>query len=165
MLEDIDVQEAIRRAIQTEKNAMNFYDIGAQQMKDPAAIKVFKLLASEEKVHAGQFFKVYKGEDIPSFEDFMAAPPSHESSWIAVLAKTIKTDFNEQKAMELALEKELKLELTLRETAARISNPEVKDIFELNAKETHNHYLLIESEYARLMGMVHESDIDIFVRE
>lgn len=29
----------------------------------------------------------------------------------------------------------------------------------------HHHYEMIESEYARLMGMVHESDIDIFVRE
>jgi hypothetical protein len=41
----------------------------------------------------------------------------------------------------------------------------VRSVFELNAKETHNHYLLIESEYARLMGMVHESDMDIYVRE
>jgi hypothetical protein len=35
----------------------------------------------------------------------------------------------------------------------------------LNAKSTHQHYELIESEYAHLMGMVHETDIDTFVRE
>jgi hypothetical protein len=33
------------------------------------------------------------------------------------------------------------------------------------AKETENHYAIIESEYAHLMGMVHETDIDTFVRE
>jgi len=67
--------------------------------------------------------------------------------------------------MELAMEKELSLEKTLRETAAKIALPEVRAIFELNATETHNHYELIESEYAKIMGMVHESDMDTFVRE
>jgi hypothetical protein len=38
-------------------------------------------------------------------------------------------------------------------------------VFERMAKETDDHYQLIESEYAHLMGMVHETDIDTFVRE
>jgi rubrerythrin len=165
MLEDIDVQVAIKKAIQTEKNAMNFYELGARQMKDPEAKRVFELLAGEEKVHAGHFYQAYKGGDIPPFEVFISQPPDHESSWLAALAKLITPDFNEQKALELALEKESKLEETLRATAARIAAPEVRAVFELNATETHNHYLMIESEYARLMGMVHESDMDIYVRE
>jgi hypothetical protein len=32
-------------------------------------------------------------------------------------------------------------------------------------RETRDHYEIIESEYAHLMAMVHETDIDIFVRE
>jgi ferritin-like metal-binding protein YciE len=67
--------------------------------------------------------------------------------------------------MELAMDKELKLEKSLREMAAKIRDEKVRQVFEANAVSTHNHYLLIESEYARLMGMVHETDIDIFVRE
>ena len=63
------------------------------------------------------------------------------------------------------MEREKNLEETLLETAAKINDAAVKAVFELNARETHNHYLLIESEYARLMGMVHESDMDIYVRE
>ena len=53
----------------------------------------------------------------------------------------------------------------LRAMAAQIPDAKVRQVFEANAVSTHNHYLLIESEYARLMGMVHETDIDIFVRE
>jgi len=34
-----------------------------------------------------------------------------------------------------------------------------------NADATHQHYEVIESEYAHLMGMVHETDIDTYVRE
>ena len=43
--------------------------------------------------------------------------------------------------------------------------PDVRAVFELNARETHNHYEMIESEYARVMTMVHESDMDTYVRE
>ncbi len=63
------------------------------------------------------------------------------------------------------MEKEQRLEESLRDMAAKINNPDVRAIFEENAKSTHNHYVIIESEYARLMGMVHETDIDTFVRE
>ncbi|RNC66658.1 MAG: ferritin [Desulfuromonadales bacterium] len=165
MLTDTDVQEAIRKSIQTEKNAMNFYELGARQMKDPDAIRVFETLAKEEREHASHFYRIYKGGDLPEFNEFMNAPPDHESTWMAALAKTINSDFNEQKAMELAMEKELNLESALRETAARIENTEVREIFELNARETRNHYEMIESEYARIMAMVHESDMDTYVRE
>ena len=161
----IDVQEAIKRSIQTEKNAMNFYQLGAQQMKNPDARKTFEILAREEREHAGQFFKIYTGTDIPSLEAFLDSPFDNESTWVASITRLVGSDFTEQKALELAMEREKNLEEALLETAAKISDDAVKAVFVLNAKETHNHYLLIESEYARLMGMVHESDMDTFVRE
>ena len=161
----IDVQEAIKRSIQTEKNAMNFYQLGAKRMKNIEARKTFEVLAREEREHAGQFFKIYTGSDIPSLETFLDTPPDNESSWMASITRLVDGEFTEQKAMELAMEREKNLEEALLETAAKIEDPAVRTIFELNAKETHNHYLLIESEYARVMGMVHESDIDTFVRE
>src|SRR6185369_5462021 len=161
----IDVQEAVKRSIQTEKNAMNFYQLGARQMKNQDARKTFELLAREEREHAGQFYRIYTGPDIPSLDAFLDLPPDNESSWMASITRLIAGDFSEQKALELAMEREKNLEEALLETAARIDEADVKAVFELNARETHNHYLLIESEYARLMGMVHESDMDIFVRE
>jgi rubrerythrin len=161
----VNVQEAIKRSIQTEKNAMNFYQLGAEQMKNQDARKTFELLAREEREHAGQFFKIYTGTDIPSLDAFLDSPFDNESSWIASITRLVDSEFTEQKALELAMEREKNLEETLLETAARISDPAIKAVFELNAKETHNHYLLIESEYARLMGMVHETDMDTYVRE
>jgi rubrerythrin len=165
MFENIDVQKAIQKAIQTEKNAMDFYQAGGRLMRDPDARRVFELLAGEERVHAGHFFKAYNGDEIPSFEDFMNRPPENQSEWQRSMTKVIDSGFNEQKALELALEREKALETTLLETAARIGDPDVRAVFELNARETHNHYELIESEYARVMGMVHESDMDTYVRE
>ena len=161
----IDVQEAIKRSIQTEKNAMNFYQLGARQMKDTDARRTFELLAREEREHAAQFYKIYKGADIPSLDAFLDALVDNESSWIITITRSISADFTEKKALELAMEKEKNLEESLRVTASKIDDAEIKAVYELNANETHHHYEMIESEYARLMGMVHETDMDIFVRE
>jgi rubrerythrin len=165
MFEKVDVQEAVKRSMQTEKNAMDFYRLGAQHMKNEDAKRTFELLAGEEKEHAEWFWKIYTGTDIPDFESFIAGSPEKQSDWLSDLEKIILPDFNERKAMELAMDKELKLEKSLREMAAKISDPEVRQVFEANAVSTHNHFVLIESEYARLMGMVHETDIDTYVRE
>lgn len=161
----IDIQEAIKRSIQTEKNAMNFYQLGAQQMKDSAARRTFEILAKEEREHAAQFYKIYKGTDIPSLDAFLDGLADNESSWIVTITRSIASDFTEKKALELAMEKEKNLEEALRVTASKMDDPEIKAVYELNANETLHHYEMIESEYARLMGMVHESDMDTFVRE
>lgn len=165
MFEQVDVQEAVKRSMQTEKNARDFYRLGAQHMKNEEAKRTFELLAGEEREHAEWFWKIYTGTDIPDFDAFMAGSPEKQSDWLSDLEKIILPDFNERKAMELAMDKELKLEKSLREMAAKIPDPDVRRVFEANAVSTHNHFLLIESEYARLMGMVHEADIDTFVRE
>lgn len=161
----INIQEAVKRSIQTEKNAMDFYKLGAKKMNNQDARRTFELLAKEEREHASHFFKIYTGGDIPSFDAFIDAPPDNESSWVSTISRLISADFSEQKAMELAMEREKNLEQALRETASQIDSPDIKAVYELNAKETRQHYELIESEYARLMGMVHETDIDTFVRE
>ena len=165
MFEKIDVQEAIKRSIQTEKNAMDFYHRSAGHMGRQEARKIFELLASEEREHAAWFYHVYPGGDILDFDAFMAADPMQDSDWLTDLERILMSDFNERRAMELAMEKELKLEKSLRDMAAKIGDEKVRKVFEANAESTHNHYLLIESEYARLMGMVHETDIDTYVRE
>ncbi len=166
MLSDIEVKKALAHSVQTEKNAMNFYEIAAKQMKNEDAIKTFQLLAREEREHAKHFFDKCLCDDLlPPFEEFINTPPEKDSEWLSALDKALPAKFSDRKAMELAMEKEQQLEEGLRDMAAKIEDPEVRAVFEENAQSTHNHYLLIESEFARLMGMVHETDIDTFVRE
>lgn len=165
MFEEIDVQEAIKRSIQVEKNARDFYRLGASHMKDAQAKKTFELLASEEAEHAKLFYEIYEGSDIPDFDAFMTVDPDTDSDWLSALEKQMMEGLTVRKAMELAIEKELKLEGALRQMADKIAKPKVREVFLLNAKSTHQHYELIESEYAHLMGMVHETDINTFVRE
>jgi rubrerythrin len=165
MPQEFNVQQALKLAIQTEKNVMDFYTMAAEITKNPRGKKVFTLLAGEEREHAGHFFDLYKGSDLGTFDEFMATPPGKDTTMLHDLRKAIDAKVHERKAMEIALREEEDLAKNLRLTAARIVDPVVRSIFEKMAKETSDHYALIESEYAHLMGMVHETDIDIFVRE
>lgn len=165
MFENIDLKDAVRRAMQTEKNAMDFYRRGAEMMKNAEAKKVFELLAREEGEHAEWFYNVYPGDDIADLQEFLNAGADKDSEWMKELNEVQSADFNERKAMEMAMEKEKNLAGHLRALAAKIEDPEIRKVFEQNATSTDHHYQIIESEYARLMGMVHETDIDTFVRE
>ena len=165
MPQEFNMQEALRLAIQTEKDVMDFYNKAAALTKNERGRKVFEQLASEEREHASHFFKIYPGKDLGSFEEFMARPAKLEHAMLRQLQKALDDKVHERKAMEIALKEEEDLAKHLHFTASRIVDPAVRNVFEKMAKETENHFAIIESEYAHLMGMVHETDIDTYVRE
>ena len=149
----IDVQKAIKESIQTEKDAMDYYKYGAERMADERARKTFELLAREEHQHAESFYKIYQGSEISSFEDFMAAPPNTSSSWWKNLQSLMLQEFDERKALELAIEQEEDLEKHLREMAERIDDPDISRVYLANASSTHHHLELVEEDYRAMLGM------------
>ena len=157
--------EAIKLAIQTEKDVMDFYLKAASLTNNERGKKVFEQLAKEEREHAGHFFKIYTGSDLGSFEEFMAQPAKTNHAMLKQLEKALDENVHERKAMELALAEEEDLLKNLRMTASHIVDPAVRTVFDRMAEETEIHYATIESEYAHMMGMVHETDIDTYVRE
>lgn len=165
MPQEFNLQEALKLAIQTEKNVMDFYLKAAQITENDRAKKVFKTLANEEREHVGHFFHLYTGKEFGTLEEFMARPAKADSAMLVQLTKELDSKVNERKAMEIALKEEEDLAKNLALTAAGIVDPGVRAVFERMAKETRDHFAIIESEYAHLMGMVHETDIDTFVRE
>jgi len=152
MTDKFDLQAAIKQAMQTEKDAMDYYKYGAEKMSDPKAKKAFEILAAEEKQHAHMFFNIYRGDDVPDFEAFMATAPDTESSWWKALHSAMLGDFDERKAVELAIEQEAALEEDLIAMAAKIDDPAVKDIYLANARSTHHHYELCMEERNALFG-------------
>jgi len=165
MPQEFNMNEALRLAIQTEKDVMDFYNKAAALTKNERGRKVFGQLAKEEYEHAGHFFQIYPGKDLGTFDEFMARPAKTEHAMLRELEKALNENIHERKAMQIALKEEEDLAKNLRLTASKIVDPSVRAVFERMAKETENHYALIESEYARLMAMVHETDIDTYVRE
>ena len=152
-MDKIELQQAIRASMQTEKDAMDYYNSGAERMPEDKARATFELLAREEHQHAESFYRIYPGNDIPSFEAFMSTPPDTASTWWQTLQKLLVQDFDERKALELAIEQEEALEKELRAMAARISDPEVSRVYLANASSTHHHLEVIEEEYRAMFGM------------
>lgn len=165
MGKEYSVQEALKLAIKAEKDSMDFYIRAASAAKNERAKKVLELLAAEEATHVKHFFDYYKGTDFGDLQSFLASPVDTKNPTYMKLEKAINEQMGEQAAMELALVEEKECIGQYTQLAAGVVDPMVKAIFERVVKETQGHYDLIESEYARLMGMVHESDQDTFVRE
>jgi len=165
MPQEFSMQEALKTAVQTEKNVMDFYLRAAEITKNERAKKVFETLAREEREHAENFFNLYSGKDLGSFEEFMQTEPKFDTTILHNLEKALKDDVHERKAMEFAMQEEEDLARHLEMTAEKIVDPKVRAVFKKMADETRNHYAIIESEYAHWMAMVHETDIDTYVRE
>lgn len=165
MSQEFNHQQAIKMAIEIKKELMCFYRRAAEMTSNPAGKKVFESLADDEQDHVNHFFRHYRGTDIGSIDEFMNAPCEWSEAMMKELAELIDERVKERRAMEIAMKKEQQVEQSLRNAAKRIVDPGVRTVFDQMAKETRNHYEIIESEYAHLMGMVHETDIDTYVRE
>jgi rubrerythrin len=165
MTQEFNHQEAIKRAVLMERDLMEFYQRAAQITTDPGGRQVFETLAREEREHAGSLYSIYPGGDLGSFDEFINTPSHSMSVMMHRLEKSIDDKMDKRHAMEIALLEEESLEKSLRYTASMLVDPAARMVFERMASETHDHYLVIESEYARLMGMVHETDMDTYVRE
>jgi len=149
-MSDQKIWQAVLEAIQTEKNAMYFYQRAALRMQDPAARKIFEQLAEDEKEHVDAFFEVYQGAEIPDLPDYLSRESGGSSDWMEELSGLLDGGFDDLKALQLAMLKELHLEKHLRQTAQAISDPAVRAVYEVNADSTRQHFLAIEAEYSRL---------------
>jgi rubrerythrin len=165
MGKEYTVQEALRLAIRAEKDSMDFYKKAAAVTKNERAKKVFRLLAEEEAEHLKSFFDHYQGEEFGDLQSFAASPPNKSSANYIALKTAIDKDTHEQRALEIALREEKACIERYTQFARDIVDPLVRSIFARVVKETQKHYELIESEYAQVMRMVHESDQDTYVRE
>jgi len=149
----VDLQKAIKDSIQTEKDAMDFYQLCAERAQDEKAAGTFEMLAKEEREHAQQFYRIYPGKDLPAFEELITLPADADSPWLADLDRLVGREFDEQRALQLAMDKEEELEKFLREMAAKIDDAEVKKVYLSNASSTHHHFELIRQDYEDIYGM------------
>ncbi len=165
MPQEYTMQEALWEAIHAKKNLRDFYRQAAATTQNPAGRKVFVRLADEVEENIGKFFAHYRRDNLGQLEDFLAAPPHPDSVMLVELGRVLDSAIHDRRARELALREEADLEKTFRCAAERIVNPTVRGVFLEVAEDARRHYAVIESEYAHQMAMVHETDIDTYVRE
>ncbi len=165
MPQEMKHQEALKVAVETEKGLICFYRRAAEMVADDGAKAFFSRLAQEKEEHAGHFFRYYKGTEFGTLSDFINSVCNYNAEAMKELNALTDRSVKERRAREIAMEKEQKLEQVLRGKAKQIIDPGVREIFEQMAKASNTHYQIVESEYARMMRMPHETDIDTYVRE
>lgn len=146
-LSEEELKKAIMNSIQAEKDAMDFYRYASEKMYNERPRLTFKLLAREEREHARSFYDAYRWSGLPSFDSMMGASPDTSSPWWSELQTMMLGDFDEEKALALAMRREDALEQELRAIAAQIEDPAVRDVYLRNAKMTHRHLELITEDY------------------
>lgn len=159
------LEEALKLAIQGEKDSMDFYRKAASVAKNERAKKVFDLLANEEVGHLKAFFQHYRGKEFGDVESFMKTPPDTNNSTYKALLKILGEETMEKQALEIAMQEEKSVVDHYTVLAKDMVDPLVKGIFERVVKETQGHYDMIEDEYMHIMGMVDKTDQDTYVRE
>jgi len=165
MTKQYTVQEALKLAINSEKESMDFYRKASFITADERSKTVFNLLANEEMGHLKAFFNHYQGGDLGDLESFMARPADKLSATHIALEQALAADVHEQKALEIALQEEKSCIEIYTVMTKDMTDPLVRRVFETVIRETQKHHDMIEDEYMRVMTMVHSSDQDIYVRE
>lgn len=158
-------QQAIKVAIEGEKQLMCFYRNAAEMVTDAKSRAVFAQLAKDKKEHVGHFFKIYRGEEFGSFEEFIEAPCPAEKEVLKELGGMIDSEIKESRAWEVAMNKEEQFEKLLRTKARQIVDPAGRAVFDRMAAESRDHLDIMEAEYSRLMRMPDDSEMNTFVRE
>ena len=146
-----EIQQAVKKMIQVELDAMNYYQLATRYMKDQGAIDHFNQLASEEQDHARSFYDIYPGDDLPSFLEMVRNQPE-ESPLIQAIDGELMARLDERQALQLAIRLEQEVEGSLRRMVMKAGDPAVKTVLEKNAESTLNHLLLIKQDYQRLYG-------------
>lgn len=165
MPQEYTVKEALQMAILSKKNLMDFYLEAARITENLEGKRVLSRLADEVRDNVKKFFRYYRWDDLGTFDELMKKPVKSDSVMLVELRKALDKNLHERKARELALKEEESMEKTFLQAASHIIDPQVRAIFNEVARDTRNHYEIIASEYARTMGMVHETDMDTYVRE
>lgn len=148
-MNDRELKLVLRQMLETELEAMLYYQQAAEQLQNAGADFHFNLLAREEQEHARVFYEVYPGDDLPVFEQLiaesarrLAQPPQS--------APAIDTELTKEKALEVALKMEKSVAENLQQRLKEVQLPAARAVIEENLASTLEHMELIELEYQRI---------------
>ncbi|HEY7746704.1 MAG TPA: ferritin family protein [Desulfuromonadales bacterium] len=158
-------QEVLKKCLLHEKEGLDFYQEAVRSVARGRTRQAFATLIEEERGHIVRLFERYRGEDIGSVEALLAQEPHIESPLLRELKQALDRDLQDRKALQMAMRLEQANRDEYLRHAAEAADPEVRAVYESLARDEERHFQVVESEYAHLMAMVHETDIDTYVRE
>lgn len=146
-----EVKEAIKTAIQLEKDGRQFFEQAAEDTNNELGKKMFQKLAADEVRHLVTFEKMFKTLADPETwrELLKSGAPRVRMPFFAEKAENrspAERGAGEVSALRQALGVERKAIDFFKKVAQEAHDPEASRIFELIAEEEISHYDLIQAQ-------------------
>lgn len=140
-----DYRNSIQQMINIELRAMTFYQHAACLLEDPEARFDFEMLADEELEHARIFYELYPDREIPPFETLVSQAQALRQPEL----ERQMAGLNQQQALQVALDMELKVESDLRQLLEQFPGERARTVIRKNLDSTSCHAQLIAEDLRR----------------
>jgi rubrerythrin len=160
-----DVKDAIKTAIQMEKDGYSFYKKAAAQTSNQMGKSIFESLASDELVHLDVFQKMFK-DSVGTTEWDKLIDSSKKYTNAKIFPKDLKTieganpDTDELDAIRIAMDSEKEAIDYYNKIMENITDSTIKNIINEIIEQEKNHYLILQQEFDHLDKTGYWFDMD-----
>ena len=161
----LSVKEAVKTAIQMEKDGYDFYKKAAMQTSSDMGKTIFEGIAKDELMHLDVFEKMFE-EKIGKTEWDKLVDSSKKYQEIPIFPKDLKEisganpDENELDALRIAMDSEKDAIDYYTEIWEKSNDNEVKKIIDQIIEQEKKHYFLLEQEFNHLSNTGYWYDLD-----
>ena len=165
MQNQANIKDAIKAAIQMEKDGYSFYQKAAAQTNSDMGRSIFKSLAADELLHLEVFQKLFN-EKIGKDEWYDLVNTSRKYVDIPVFPddlekiEGVNPSINEIDALRIAMDSEKKSIDYYSEIRKKTSDPEINKIIGEIIKQEKNHYNILEGEFHHINSTGYWFDLD-----
>lgn len=164
-MKSFDMNDAIKTAIQMEKDGHAFYKKAAAQTISEMGRTVFESLAADEFVHLDTFQKIFQGKiDAVEWETLVQSNTKYGD--VSVFPKDLKAmenanpDSDELDALRMGMDSEKEAIDYYTSILNSTSDAEVKEILGEIISQEKNHYRVLQQEFSHLSSTGLWYDID-----
>jgi rubrerythrin len=160
-----DVKDAIKTAIQMEKDGYSFYTKAAAQTTSDMGRSIFESIANDELIHLNIFEKMFKdivGKD--EWDELVNSSKKYAN--INLFPKDLKEvtganpDANEIDALRIAMDGEKEAIEYYTKIRDSLSDDQVKEIINEIIEQEKNHYRIFEGEFNHINTTGYWFDLD-----
>jgi rubrerythrin len=155
MSEISEVKEAIKTAIQMEKDGYSFYKKAASQTSSEMGKSFFESLAHDEQVHLDIFQKIFENK-VGKKEWDTLVNSSKKYSDLPIFPKDLESteganpNLDELDALRIGMDSEKEAIDYYNKIKQTTTNTDVKNIIDEIIEQEKKHYLLLEQEFDHL---------------
>jgi rubrerythrin len=157
MTMDDSTKEAIKMAVQMEKDGYGFYTKAAARTQDDMGSKIFTTLAKDEQMHLDTFQKIFE-DRVGKDEWDVLVNSSKKYADIGVFPKNLGSaesggpaaDTNELDALHMAMDAEKHAVEFYSQILEKTDDQDVQGIISEIIKQEKNHYLILQEEFTHL---------------